>query len=270
VTLPIDLIWVRHGESEGNRANKASRKGDNRHFTPAFRDRHSSHWRLTDDGIYQAKMAGLWILENITFQITRHYVTEYARGKETAGYLGLGAVWYPEDYLREREYGDLDVLTDEERKEKFAEVLAKRDIHPWYWKPTNGESSADVNLRTRVVYEKLHQDYANGHTAAILVAHGDVISADSRRSERMSLDDWIARELSRDPMDQIHNCQIIHQTRRNPSDPEEILPYRGWVRSICPWDLSLSTNEWRAIDRYQPTDDDLLAEVSRIPRLVND
>jgi len=29
--LPIDIILVRHGQSEGNKANKASRKGDN-HF----------------------------------------------------------------------------------------------------------------------------------------------------------------------------------------------------------------------------------------------
>lgn len=270
MTLPIDTLLVRHGESEGNRANRASRKGDNRHFTPEFKARHSSHWRLTDTGIEQAKSAGLWIAQNITFPITRHYVTEYARGKETAAYLGLNAIWFPEDYLREREYGDLDVLTDEERKEKFAEVLAKRDIHPWYWRPTNGESSADVNLRTRAVYEKMHQDFANGHEAVILVAHGDVMSADARRSERMSLDAWIARELSRDPYDNIHNCQIVHYTRRNPFNPEEVLPYRGWMRSICPWDLSLSSNEWRPIVRYQPTDADLLAEVERIPRLVND
>ena len=63
--LPIDIILVRHGESEGNVVHKASRKGDNRLFTPEFRDRHSRTFRLTDKGIAQAKTAGAWLRANV-------------------------------------------------------------------------------------------------------------------------------------------------------------------------------------------------------------
>ena len=48
--LPIDIILVRHGQSEGNVAQKASRKGDNQFFTPEFRDRHSRAFHEVQGG----------------------------------------------------------------------------------------------------------------------------------------------------------------------------------------------------------------------------
>lgn len=46
--LPYDLVLVRHGESEGNVALNASKKGDNRYFDiPGFRDRPGHDWRRT-------------------------------------------------------------------------------------------------------------------------------------------------------------------------------------------------------------------------------
>src|SRR3989338_6760651 len=89
--LPIDLIFIRHGQSEGNVANKASRKGDNSFFTPEFRDRHSRSFRLTDKGISQAKAAGKWIRKNIPMPFDRFYVSDYVRAKETAACLDLEA-----------------------------------------------------------------------------------------------------------------------------------------------------------------------------------
>ena len=62
--LPIDLIFVRHGQSEGNLAHRMSEKGDNSFFTPEFRERHSRAFRLTNKGIEQAKSAGFWLKKN--------------------------------------------------------------------------------------------------------------------------------------------------------------------------------------------------------------
>ena len=86
---PIDLILVRHGQSEGNIANKSSREGDNKFFTPEFRNRHSRDFRLTDKGIDQAKSAGKWIQANIPMPLDRFYTSDYMRAKETAAYLDL-------------------------------------------------------------------------------------------------------------------------------------------------------------------------------------
>lgn len=87
--LPIDLILVRHGESEGNLANKASKSGDNSFFTPEFLNRHSRNFRLTDKGSLQAKRTGEWIQKNVPMPFDRFYVSDYIRAKETAYYLYL-------------------------------------------------------------------------------------------------------------------------------------------------------------------------------------
>jgi hypothetical protein len=53
---PLELILVRHGQSEGNEATARSEKGDQTPWTPEFRAKHSSTYRLTDKGILQAKV----------------------------------------------------------------------------------------------------------------------------------------------------------------------------------------------------------------------
>jgi hypothetical protein len=74
--LPVDVVLVRHGESEGNFAQKFSKVGDHSYWTPEFSQRHTSQYRLTDKGRYshpyivliirkQAQIAGDWLKANI-------------------------------------------------------------------------------------------------------------------------------------------------------------------------------------------------------------
>lgn len=52
---------------------------DFRTYTPEFKRRHSSAYRLTDVGIDQAKVAGQWIRENIGDRFDRYYTSEFVR-----------------------------------------------------------------------------------------------------------------------------------------------------------------------------------------------
>lgn len=53
MVMPIDLVLVRHGESEGNYAHDLARNGDNSAFkNKDFCSKHSSLWRLTDIGMF--------------------------------------------------------------------------------------------------------------------------------------------------------------------------------------------------------------------------
>ena len=61
MALPLDLILVRHGQSEGNAAKRLSEKSDHTAYTKEFRNRHSASLRLTDLGRKQAQTAGEWI-----------------------------------------------------------------------------------------------------------------------------------------------------------------------------------------------------------------
>ena len=62
---PVDLVLVRHGESEGNLAQFRSKRGIEDDWQGPFGERHSSKYRLTDMGRSQAKQAGEFIKNNI-------------------------------------------------------------------------------------------------------------------------------------------------------------------------------------------------------------
>jgi NAD+ kinase len=268
--LPPDLVLVRHGHSEGNLFSKRSRAGINSDWTEEFANRHSSRWRLTDQGREQALIAGAWIREHLAHLLPfgRHYVSEYVRARETAGLLDLpGAVWFKEFYLRERDYGALDVLPDDERQVRFAESLRRRAMDAFFWTPPEGESLAQLCLRIDRVLYTLHRECT--HFPVVIVCHGEVIRAFRVRLERMVQERFAAWEASDDPKERIHNCQVLHYTRRDLVSGE-VAPYYSHWRSVCPWDSSLSDPQWQEIVRCRYTNEELLAELEQYPRLVAD
>src|ERR1700722_19538710 len=99
MTMPLDLVLVRHGESEGNYAYGLSYQGDHRHFAPGapFLQRHGSKWRLTERGRQQAQITGAWLRAHVAAEFDRYCTAEYLRAMETAVHLGFPeARWYCE------------------------------------------------------------------------------------------------------------------------------------------------------------------------------
>lgn len=264
--MPTDLVLVRHGQSEGNVVNKRSKKGDDALFTPDFRKRHSSLWRLTDLGRKQAEVTGAWIREQIGTDFDRYYVSEYVRAMETAACLDLpSALWFTEFYLRERDWGDLDVMTEEDRHAKFADNLAKRESQPFFWTPPNGESMAELCIRMDRVLDTLHRE-CDGKRV-IMVLHGETMWALRVRLERMSQERYVELDTSTDPCDHIHNCQVLHYSRRDPATGE-VARALNWLRSSHPNDLPKSMDAWESIERRAYSNWDLKARVERVPRLI--
>lgn len=67
---------------------------------------------------------------------------------ETAGLLDIeGADWNVEFNLRERDNGVLGGLSKKERKNEYADELARRGRDLFYWQPPGGESIATMCLR---------------------------------------------------------------------------------------------------------------------------
>lgn len=259
--MPENLVLVRHGESEGNIATALSKRGNDSMFTEKFLNRHSSTWRLTERGREQAAIAGKWIKENIGGCFHRYYVSEYDRAKETAALLDIsGAKWMINFYLREREWGALDVMPFEERKKKFAENLRRKEMDPFYWIPTDGESMPTVCLRLETkVLDTLHREC--NRKDALLVVHGDIMWGFRYILERPTHAEIMRLEHSDNPHDKIHNAQIIHYTRKNP-ETGKLSPYLSWMRSICPTDISLSSNAWQEIKRRKFSNEELFWEVN--------
>lgn len=265
--MPADLILVRHGESEGNVARRFSENGDNDIFSEQFCDRHSSRLRLTDLGQKQAESAERWIKQNVGEYYDRYLVSGYLRAIETGVRLKLPeARWYQNFYLRERDMGLFDIISEDEKKNKYPEVYRQYALDPFYWTPPNGESVAQLCLRIDRVLATLHRECSG--KKVLIVCHGMVMWAFMILIERLTPQQFMERSSSRDPADRIRNCQIIQYTRRNPVNG--ILADRCyWARSICPWSLSDSRLDWRKIERPQFNNEDLMKIVEASPRFIS-
>lgn len=265
--MPVELVLVRHGRSEGNEAREQSKQGDNSPYTPEFRARRNREWRLTDLGIAQAKAAGRWVREQISPTFSRYYTSEYLRARETAGYLGLPrASWVQDILLRERSWGRADfVMPESERYELFSAELAARREDPCYWRPPEGESLAEVCLRVERVLNRLGRECPGG--TCILATHEDVMWAARFVVERMTQEQWRDLLLSDDPCDKIHNGQVVQYTRRDPATGQ-CSDSLEWVRSVCPWDPARSRGEWQRIQPPSFSNEELLAAVARVKRLI--
>ena len=266
MTMPLDLVLVRHGQSEGNVVIYNYEK--NGIPVPLnYYDKHTVHWRLTSLGVKQAQVTGQWLRDNNLTDFNRHYVSDYVRAKETAGHLALpNAEWLVNFYLGERNWGILDRFTAEERDEKFKKDFEARKIHPFYWTPPRGESMVSLCLRLEKVLDTLHRENSDGKV--ILVCHGEVMWGLRVILERIPIDKYVKMEDSKNSFDKIHNCQVIEYSRVNP-DNAEISPKLNWMRSICPTDLSLSSNVWQEINRPRFSNEQLLRHAERFPRVVD-
>lgn len=255
---PLELVFVRHGESEGNVAVEAAKAGDPSHFTDKFRKRHSSTWDLTAKGIKQAKAAGAWIKKNINGgKFDAYFASTYKRAKRTAGFLNLPeATWNLRDYIREHDWGNLDVMTDEERFAKYPDVMEQREINPYYFSAPGGESLADVLIRVRVgILATLYRRLPNKR--GIVVTHGNIMWPIRILMEGLLPEEYLKLKNKKDPRDEINNCQVLQYTRVNPKTGEVAEKF-SWMRSVCPWDLNEKRDAWRPISHKKYTNEELI------------
>ncbi len=197
MSLPIDLIFVRHGQSEGNVANRASRRGDNSFFTPDFRERHSRTFRLTDKGIEQAEAAGRWLKANVPQPLDRFYVSDYIRAKETAAHLSLpGAQWRSEFHLRERDHALMDNCPDDEKKRLFRLEERQYELDKFLSYPAGGgESIAQLCQRLKATMLE-HWARVCSDQRVVAVCHGHVMRAFQMELEHMGHDDFLRLDAS--------------------------------------------------------------------------
>jgi NAD+ kinase len=242
--------------------------GDQSVFTEEFRSRHSSRFRLTDTGREQAKIAGDWIRAHIGERFDRYLTSEYLRAMETAGLLGLpGAEWQADFYLRERDGGLLDAMATDEMFRRYPDDMRERDRDAFYWRPPGGESLAEVCLRIDRILDTLRR--SERAERVIVVCHGEVMRAFRVRIERIPQHRYMELHAPPDPRDQIHNCQVIHYTRRDPEEHGRIKDYLAWMRSVCPWDDTLSRNNWNPVSRPRYDNEELLELAEQTPRVIS-
>ncbi|WP_255770588.1 histidine phosphatase family protein [Pseudarthrobacter sulfonivorans] len=172
----VELVLVRHGESEGNvAATQASRAGIDVIDVPA-RD---ADVLLSPTGQDQARALGK-ALASIAEERRPDAVVSspYARAHQTAQIAVEIAGWpvkvRTDERLRDRELGILDMLTSQGVDRWHPdEAERRRWLGKFYYRPPGGESWADVVLRLRSVLGELNN--GDGGHRVMLVCHDALI-----------------------------------------------------------------------------------------------
>lgn len=272
-TVPRNLILVRHGESEENvltrRIKELSRtKGVELDEEALLAELglgsrpHTSRIRLTERGCDQARAARDWIhahLPELDEAVKFH--SSYVRAVETAGLLDLLGAWKEDYSLGERDWGWMDrvPLSD------YFRIREDMKATPFYFAPIHGETFRDLVLRIKRFIDTLARNYSNRDV--VVVCHGEVMWAFRFVLERMTVERFEELEHSSNPHDRIHNCQIIQYSRIDPVTQEVGRRY-DHMRSVCPWDETLSSNEWRPIERITRNTKDLLTYAEQYPHIL--
>ncbi|RSM40717.1 histidine phosphatase family protein [Amycolatopsis balhimycina DSM 5908] len=166
--MSVDLEWVgvlRHGQSAGNVAREEAESAGADVIDIAERD---ADVPLTELGEEQAKAAGEFLSGRpLDVVIT----STYRRAWDTARLAAPdGVAVVPDERLRDRELGVLDLLTSHGVRERWPDELRrKRRLGKFYYRPPGGESWADVVLRLRSLLAELSVQRPGGRV--LLAAH---------------------------------------------------------------------------------------------------
>jgi broad specificity phosphatase PhoE len=182
----VDVVFVRHGESEGNLATT-----DPSTMTPKLRKQHTYHYLLTPKGVEQAKDAGMWIKTHCP-KFDKYYCSDYARTKETAAILDIpGAMWRLDTNLRESSIK--------------AHVSDKNHDETLYCSQFNdflsGMVHVDMFLQQRIFCSKAK--------SVLVVCHANVIRFIRFRLEHMSQAEHFDTSLK------VDNGEVLWYSRRN-------------------------------------------------------
>lgn len=268
MSMPNDLILIRHGQSEANIIQSDLRSKPDQPAPDGYFDRHDSHMRLSKQGQKQAKAAGEWLRTNGFDKFDRYYVSPHIRARETAAHLKLNGDWRVDDRWREQDWGEFNIMDPSTRLDRHPYSSKLQDLHAWYWCPPGGESRAtEVRLRFESVLGSLHREMSGKRVIAI--THGEFLVTAQFVLERMVPEDFFKRLDS--TTHRIHNCQIFHYSRINPHTGDQE-PYLKWRRVINPYDSALSwqNGEWIELKPRVYSDEELLESVKVHARFLQD
>jgi broad specificity phosphatase PhoE len=182
----VQLILVRHGESDGNlAAAEADRTGAETIAVPA-RD---ADVLLSARGREQAAALGEHLGTLGPHEVPESiWTSPYLRAQETARIAievsGLQMPLRLDERLRDRELGVIDALTGLGVQRRLPLEAARRNwLGKFYYRPPGGESWADVALRVRSLLADL--DREEDGRRVLLVCHDAVISLFRYVAERI-------------------------------------------------------------------------------------
>lgn len=146
---PKKLVFVRHGESEGNVLNANDRIGLE---VPTYA------YGLTERGKLQAAITGKFLMEKFgLFDV--YYTSYYERSIDTMKIMYPEAKIYEDARLAEGQRGIWHVMDKEMVEKRFPEEILRKEREGLYhYRPIGGENWPDMELRIHSFLGTLSRD----------------------------------------------------------------------------------------------------------------
>jgi broad specificity phosphatase PhoE len=148
--------------------------------------------------------------------------------------------------------------TEQELEERFGVDRKHFVLDPIYWRTTQGESMADIELRLRLFFEEIAATSTVENV--IVVAHSRVMWTLRMWFEHLSEEQIVARSDKSDGFS-ITNGHILQYRR---SDGSAVYDQ---VRSIDPRERKIGDEEWTEIVPKRFSSQDLAKQIEAFPRL---
>ena len=217
----VELVLIRHGESEGNVAASAAQEAGAEVIDVRLRD---AEVPLSPTGREQALALKEWLATAPPSESPDAvWCSPYLRARQTAELAGLqggsgllmeSAGIRIDERLRDRELGVLDMLTARGVEARFpAEARRREWLGKFYYRPPGGESWTDVALRLRSLLAELDH-VEDGHSVA-LVCHDAVVMLFRYICEGLTEEGLLALAASTT----ILNCSVTRLVRPFGSGP---------------------------------------------------
>lgn len=271
MSMPNDLVFVRHGQSEANIVQKADKKGEVHEAAEQINNRPDWQHRLSAKGVSQAVAAKRWLDTHLggAASFDGKYLSPFLRTRETAAYIGGPECdgWTVDDRVVERSWGVYGIVPRAEQRKQFPLTSKLHEATPWYVRFDGGESMPDVYGRFRDFQGTLHREQSGRRV--IVVSHGDFINVARYGIERMLPEQW--EEMDKDPHYTIRNCSITQYSRVNPGDADDIRDKLHWRRIIYPDAIEESPDGGRWIElpeRQRFSGSELLEQADTVKRLL--
>ncbi|PYF97248.1 Broad specificity phosphatase PhoE [Georgenia satyanarayanai] len=171
-----ELILVRHGESLGNVAAAEARQSGAEVIDVPARD---ADVDLSPTGVEQAQALGRWLRERPGAERPDAvWSSPFRRAHDTArtalDVAGLDLPVRLDERLRDRDLGITDTLTDAGVRNRYPEEAERREwLGKFYYRPSGGESWADIALRVRSVLADLERQ--RRHRRVLITCHDAVL-----------------------------------------------------------------------------------------------
>jgi len=241
----LDLAIVRHGESVRNHASDLAHHGDTTLLEYQLRfETDESAWDLTQRGIDQARISGLWIRENIAEHFDARYTSPFKRSRQTAANLGLRKDhWIVDKRLRERDWGiywapGLPIYT----VDQYLQDLSMCGGTKWKGEFPGAESVVDMIPRCEDFLRDLWSQHTEGKV--IIVTHGGTMKTMQLVIEHLTED--TAYRLSER---RLTNCSVLHYQLEFEGQQG---PWTGRVRFSSPTLPNAPVSDWQPLAGDQP------------------